>query len=200
MNEEEKKREKETTLESITGEPGSHLAGEAIGTGAAGLAGAGIGAVLGGPVGAVIGTVIGAALGAEAGHAIAEKVDPAAEHAYWNEHHHRQPYAETDTFYQFEQYQFAYRIGVEGYKQFGHGKKFDEVVQLLKEYYVQHSSPEDVPWEKARPAVEAAYERVQDQFEKPGTPDENAARSGQEGAETNLPPQNEPRTSAENMP
>jgi hypothetical protein len=167
MSEEEKKREKHEQMDPISGEPVSHDAGTAIGSAAAGLAGAGIGMAVGGPVGATIGAVVGAVIGGGVGHAMAEKIDPAAEHAYWKEHHERQPYAEGDTTYDFEHYQLAYRTGWEGYRRFGPGKKFDDMADLLKEWYEQHSSPEDVPWEKACPAVQAAYERVQDRLEIP---------------------------------
>jgi uncharacterized protein (TIGR02271 family) len=167
MNEEQKDREKDTNPDPMTGAPGSHPAGTAVGSAAAGIAGAGIGTALGGPVGGVVGAVVGAVAGAGAGHAVAEMIDPTEEEAYWKEHHQRQPYAEADTANKYENYQSAYRTGWEGYGEHGPGKKFHEVADKLKDRYEEHRTERDVPWDKARPATEAAYERVQDRIEIP---------------------------------
>ena len=76
-----KEAKQDLNADIITGEPGSHPVGTAIG----GLGGAAAGAAIGtlaGPLGTLIGGAIGAIVGGGAGHAAAEAIDPTREEAY----------------------------------------------------------------------------------------------------------------------
>ncbi len=141
----------------ITGEPGSHPIGTGAGTAGGGVAGAAIGGAVGGPVGAVVGAVIGGVAGAYGGRGVAEAVNPTQEEKYWRENHASQPYATADD--SFERYAPAYRTGYEGFTKYP-GKDYADVEDDLALDYQKHDPNTALPWDRARPAVKAAWERV----------------------------------------
>jgi len=130
-----------------TGAVGGAVAGAIIGTGVAG------------PVGTAVGAVIGAVVGAGGGEATKHMVNPHAESAYWREQHEKQPYAEKEVPY--EHYEPAYRTGFEGPGK--HAEKehrtFEEAEPHLRKEY--EATGANLPWEKALPAAQAAWTRVQ---------------------------------------
>ena len=81
----------------ITGAPGSHPAGTAVGGVAGAAAGAAAGTAVGGPLGGLVGGTIGAVAGGAGGKAVAEEVNPTVEDAYWREHYSNEPYYDRNT-------------------------------------------------------------------------------------------------------
>lgn len=141
----------------ITGEPGSHPVGTGVGAAGGGLTGAAIGGVVGGPAGAAIGAVVGGVAGAYSGKGIAEAINPTEEEQYWRENHPRQEWAHPETPY--EHYAPAYRTGYMGVKKYA-GKHYHEIeVDLARDYEKNDANPA-IPWDRARPAVKAAWDRL----------------------------------------
>ncbi len=141
----------------LTGESGSHPVGTGVGTAGGGLTGAAIGAVIGGPIGAAVGAVVGGIAGAISGHGVAEAMNPTVEESYWREKHGEQPWADKES--NFEHYAPAYRTGYEGVMKYV-GKKYDEIeVDLARDYEKNDANPA-IPWDRAQPAVKAAWHRV----------------------------------------
>src|SRR6476620_12548501 len=100
----------------ITGTPGAHPVGTGVGAAVGGAAaGAAVGSVAG-PVGTLAGIIGGAVIGGLAGKGIAEKIDPTREDAYWRENHARQGWANGRS---YDEFRPAYRVGYEGYGQYG---------------------------------------------------------------------------------
>ena len=139
----------------ITGEPGAHPVGTAVGAVAGGLAGKGV----------------------------AESIDPRAEDAYWREHHREQKY--TAGARPFDAYALAYRVGYTGYSEGlnfedreadlrmeyeGGPQKAEAEVARAESRNVpdetipgtmqNNMSPYPLRWDEAREAARAAYERV----------------------------------------
>ena len=77
--------------------------------------------------------------------------------AYWREHHAKQPYADKNL--SFEHYAPAYRTGHEGAAKYT-GKKFEEIEDDLALDYEKNRAGSDLPWDQARPAVQAAWDRL----------------------------------------
>lgn len=158
-NEPEKSPAEEMRHEDpLTGAPGAHPV--ATGTGAliGGVAGAVIGAALAGPVGSIAGAsmVGGAFAGGLIGKGAGEIVNPTVEDAYWRERHALEAYGAGTA---YEDYEPAYRSGYEGYEKYG-GVDFVDVEADISRDYMSHRA--GLPWEKARPAAEAAWERIRD--------------------------------------
>jgi hypothetical protein len=83
--------------------------------------------------------------------------DPAAEEAYWREHHAEQPYVDKNRPY--EHYAPAYRAGYEATLAYP-GKKFEEIEDDIALNY-ERARPEDaLPWDHVRPAVKAAWDKL----------------------------------------
>ena len=141
----------------ITGEPGSHPVGAGVGATGGGVAGAAIGAAVGGPVGAAVGAVVGGVAGAYGGRGVAEAVNPTVEEQYWRENHAAQSWASADRPY--EHFAAAYRTGYQGVMKYA-GKKYEEVETDLALDYQKHDPTTALPWDRARPAVKAAWHRV----------------------------------------
>ena len=141
----------------LTGEPGSHPVGAGVGAAGGGVTGAAIGAAIGGPVGAAIGAVVGGVAGAYSGKGVAEVVNPTFEEEYWRENHGAQSWADEQS--SFEHYAPAYRTGYEGALKY-EGKEYDQVEADLARDYENHDANAVVPWERARPAVRAAWDRM----------------------------------------
>ena len=146
----------------ITKAHGSHLVGTGIGAVAGGAAaGAAVGTVAG-PVGTIAGAAVGAVVGGLAGKGVAEMVNPTIEDAYWRENHSRQPYAKGRL---YDDYGPAYRIGYEGYAQYGanEGTFEEREVELRKSY---EATQPKLAWGEARPASRAAWQRFRDRRPK----------------------------------
>jgi len=142
----------------LSGAPGAHPL--ATGTGAllGGVAGAVLGAAMAGPVGSIAGaSMVGGALaGGLLGKAAGEIADPTIEDAYWRERHPLEAYGAGTA---YEDYEPAYRAGYEGFDRHG-GEQFADVEADIAHDYASHRA--GVPWEKARPAAEAAWGRLRD--------------------------------------
>lgn len=149
------KNDKSRNPDPITGAPGSHPVGTGLGAAVGGAAaGAAAGTVVG-PVGTVVGAAAGAIIGGLAGKGIAEKIDPTREDAYWRENHLQQSYANNRP---YEAYAPAYRVGYEGYGQYGAaGKSFEESEADLRRAYEEQEA--DLAWDDARIASRAAWNR-----------------------------------------
>jgi uncharacterized protein (TIGR02271 family) len=127
-----------------------------VGAVGGGIAGAAAGTAIGGPVGTVVGAIVGAVAGGAGGYAVGEAIDPAAEDAYWRENHYNQPFAKSGSYDEYEQ---GYRTGYQGYGKYAPGRRtFDEAEPDLRNEYIQ--SGRNLPWEKARDASRAAWNRV----------------------------------------
>ena len=156
MNEENPK-EANTNPDPITHEHGSHPVGTGVGAAGGGLAGAAVGAAVGGPVGAAIGAVVGGVAGAYSGRGVAEAINPTQEEEYWREHHHKQNWADQES--TFEHYRPAYRTGIEGKIKHA-GKEYHEIEADLARDYEKNDANPAIPWDRARPAVRAAWDRI----------------------------------------
>lgn len=155
LNRESKKKDKARNPDPITGASGSHPLGTGVGAAVGGAAAAGAAAgMAAGPVGTVIGAAAGAVVGGLAGKGIAEKVDPTREDAYWRENHPRQGWAKGRA---YEEYQPAYRVGYEGYAQYGGTGTFEEREAELRRHY--ESTQPKLGWDEARPASRAAWQK-----------------------------------------
>lgn len=153
------KEQKELRNEDpATGAPGSHPLATGIGATIGGIAGAAIGTAVAGPVGGAAGAALagGAVLGGLAGKYTGEAVDPTIEDAYWREHHHSQPFGNDAP---YEAYAPAYRVGYEGFATH-QGRQFADVEADLQKEYEGHRA--SVPWDKARRASKAAWQRSYD--------------------------------------
>lgn len=149
---------RDINADPLTGEPGAHPVATGVGAAGAGAAGAAIGGAVGGPVGAAVGAVIGAVAGGYGGKAVGEVIDPTAEDAFWREEHERQSWAGSES--RFEDYQPAYRAGYQGYdRHAGTGGRFEDAETQLHADYERDGGR--VPWEKARAATRAAWNRVE---------------------------------------
>ena len=155
---EHSKDEPDKNRDPLTGEPGSHPIGTGVGAAGGGLTGAAIGAAVGGPIGAAIGAVVGGVAGAYGGKGVAEAVNPTEEEKYWRENHASQSWAEGESS-SYEQYGPAYRTGYEGVMKYA-GKNYHEIeTDLARDYETNDANPA-IPWDRARPAVKAAWTRV----------------------------------------
>ncbi|WP_255429357.1 hypothetical protein [Ramlibacter albus] len=147
------------------------VGGGAVAGAAAGgvIGGATAGALAGGVTGPV-GAAIGAAVGAVAGAIAGKKADPAIEDSYWRENHKTRPYAQKDV--GFDQYQPAYRAGVESFNR-NPDRSFDDVEPELSRDWSRARGSSSLEWEHARPAARDAWERVSNAAERaiPGDSD-----------------------------
>lgn len=154
---------------------------KAAGAGAGAVGGAAAGGVVGGatagalaggvtgPVGAAIGAAVGAVAGAVMGKKAA---DPVAEDSYWRQNHATRPYARKDV--AFDDYQPAYRAGVESYNR-NPGRSFDEIEPELGRDWNRARGKSSLEWEHARPAARDAWDRVSNAVERavPGDSDKD---------------------------
>jgi hypothetical protein len=79
------------------------------------------------------------------------------EDAYWREQHGKQPYA--DPALPYEHYAPAYRTGYEAAEKHA-GKHFDDIEMDLALDYEKAHPDSPLPWDLARPAVKAAWDRL----------------------------------------
>lgn len=147
----------------ISGARGSHPVGTGVGAVAGGAAtGAAVGSVAG-PVGTAAGVVGGAIVGGLAGKGIAEAVNPTAEREYWGNAYAREPYYQSGR--TFDDYDPAYRTGYEGYARYGRERNWDQCEVDLRRDYEKNKGKGRFDWEQARPAVRAAWDRLDRNFE-----------------------------------
>ncbi|MEP6955580.1 MAG: hypothetical protein ABI883_02050 [Chthoniobacterales bacterium] len=151
------KSEADLNQDPITGEPGSHPIGTGVGTTGGGLTGAAIGAAVGGPVGAAVGAVVGGIVGAYGGRGVAEAVNPTLEEKYWRENHSSRVWADESASY--DHFAPAYRTGYEGITKYS-GREYHEIEGDLARDYEKNDAHPAIPWDRARPAVRAAWDRV----------------------------------------
>ncbi len=96
-------------------------------------------------------------VGAYSGRGVAEAVNPTAEDAYWRENHTSQEWANEGSTY--DEYAPAYRTGYEGVMKYA-GRDCEQVETDLALDYQKHDPNTALPWDRARPAVKAAWQRV----------------------------------------
>jgi len=153
----DKKRTKnrDSNPDPITKAPGSHPVGTGVGAAAGGAAtGAAVGTVAG-PAGTIAGAAVGAIVGGLIGKGVAESINPTVEDAYWRENHSRQYYARNTA---YDAYAPAYRVGYEGYGEYGSsGKTFEQSEADLRRRY-EANNP-GLKWDDARFASRAAWDR-----------------------------------------
>lgn len=126
-----------------------------------------IAAAVAGPVGLAAAAVGGAIIGGYMGKAAGELMDPTSEEAFWRAEHPRQPYGGQTN---FQDYALAYRTGYEGYvgsaNQGKPERSFDEAEADLRARY--EAGGPTIPWEQARTASRAAWDRVHRRATAPG--------------------------------
>jgi hypothetical protein len=81
---------------------------------------------------------------------------PEREAAYWREQHPKQPYAKK---YPYKEFEHAYRMGYDTFFRYP-GKSFDEVEESVATDYEQARPTSALPWDIARPAVNAVWEKM----------------------------------------
>lgn len=147
-------------------------AGAVVGAAAGGVAGgAAAGALAGGLTGPV-GAVIGAAVGALAGVMTREspKVDTVVEDSFWRHNFATRPYVTSGS--QYDQYQPAYRYGMDSYAA-DPQRDFDEVEPELGRDWHRARGTSSMEWDHARHASRDAWHRLKDGAERaiPGDSD-----------------------------
>lgn len=151
-------KQPDANRDPITGAPGAHPVGVGVGAAAGGIAaGAAAGTLAAGPVGTVVGAAIGAIAGGLGGKAVAEHFDPTAEEAFWRENHSKQPYYQQGDDY--DRYAPAYKMGWES-RLAGTAGSFDDAEPALRDRYASMEAGSVAPWDRAREASRAAWNRV----------------------------------------
>jgi hypothetical protein len=140
----------------ITDEPGAHPIEAGIGAAVAGAAsGVAVGAVAG-PVAAAVGAAAGAVVGGYAGKGIGELIDPTTEDDWLRDHFESRPYVEAGD--KFEDFCPAFRYGA-----LAESKHGDAGIDLTDEQLQRDweaSKESNMPWTKAKGAVQDAYDRT----------------------------------------
>lgn len=158
------RRATDDNRDPISGARGAHPVGTGVGAVAGGAAaGAAVGSVAG-PVGTAAGVVGGAIAGGLVGKGVAEKVNPTAEREYWSQNYSREPYYRANR--SFEDYEPAYRAGYEGYARHGSQRGWDQCETDLRREFESNKGRSRLRWEEARPAVRAAWDRVDRNFDR----------------------------------
>lgn len=148
----------------ISGARGAHPVGTGVGAVAGGAAtGAAVGTVAG-PVGTAAGIAGGAIVGGLVGKGVAESVNPTAEREYWTKNYNREPYYESGR--TWDDYEGAYRTGYEGYGEYAGSRTWDQCEVDLQRRYEQNKGKSRLTWQQARPAARAAWDRIENNFER----------------------------------
>jgi hypothetical protein len=140
----------------ITDAPGSHPIEAGIGAAVVGAANGVVMGVVAGPVAAAVGAAAGAVAGGYVGKGIGELIDPTTEDTWLQDHFASRPYvAAGET---FETYRPVYRYGALAESKYGEAgiDLMDE--QLQRDWEVSKDS--NMPWDKAKEAVQDAYDRT----------------------------------------
>jgi hypothetical protein len=156
MSKTQRKTRNDEHEDPLTGAPGAHPVGVAMGATGGAAAGAAVGAVAG-PVGIAVGAAVGGVAGGLAGKGAAEAINPTVEDAYWRENYKARDYVEAGRDYEY--YQPAYRFGWESYSQYGE-RQFDELDADLARRWDEHRGDSTQTWREARAAARDAWNRV----------------------------------------
>lgn len=160
-------KEHKENRDPITDEKGAHPVGVGVGTAVGGAAGGAAGAAaamaatgaaagsVAGPVGTVVGVVAGGIIGAVVGKQVAENVNPTEEDAYWRGNYSSRPYIDKGA--RYEDYQPAYQYGWESRSR-SQGRGFEDMESELRTGW-EGNKPR-LGWDKARPAVRDAWDRI----------------------------------------
>ena len=142
----------------ITGAPGSHPVGTAVGGVGGAVAGAAIGSMAG-PLGTLIGGAIGAVAGGGAGHASAEAIDPTREEAYWRAEHANANYYKEG--YDFDRDMHpAYAVGYANRGRYPADARFEDHEDDLRRSWEEVKGDSRMDWNDARMASHDAWVRV----------------------------------------
>lgn len=141
----------------ITGAPGAHPVGTALGGASGAVAGAIAGTAVAGPVGTLVGAAVGAVAGGLVGKGAGEAINPTEEDTYWRSHYKSEPYYVVGR--QYDDYAPAYRTGYE-YRAEQPGQTFEEVEVDMKRRYDVARGTSTLAWEQARSATRAAWARA----------------------------------------
>ena len=141
----------------ITGAPGAHPVGTALGGSSGAVAGAVAGTLVAGPVGTVVGAVVGAVAGGLAGSAAGEAANPTEEDIYWRSRFSAEPYYENGRLY--EDYAPAYRTGYEA-RNAQDGQSFEQAEADLQARYLRYRGTSRLDWAHARAPTRAAWDRA----------------------------------------
>jgi hypothetical protein len=140
----------------ITDAPGSHPIETGIGAALAGAAcGMAVGAVAG-PAAAAVGVAAGAVAGGYAGKGIGEMIDPTTEDNWLRENFKSRPYVEEGDSY--EDFNKAFRYGALAESKYGDAGIDLRDEQLQRDW--EASTESNMPWTKAKGAVQDAYDRT----------------------------------------
>jgi len=140
----------------LSGAPGSHPVGTALGGSSGAVAGALAGTAVAGPIGTVVGAVVGVLAGGLAGKAIGESVNPTEEDTYWRGRYVNEPYYENGRAY--DDYAPAYRTGYMARSE-NDVRSFDEAEADLQARYLRDRGASKLEWAQARAATRAAWDR-----------------------------------------
>jgi len=158
--------EEDLNRDPLSGTPGAHPIGTTGGAASGAVAGGAAGLAVGGPIGGLVGIAAGAVAGGLAGKGVAEMVNPTEEEEYWKDSYRSEPYYMKGKPY--EHYAPAYRTGWEG-RVLHDGHSFEEAESDLIARYNQTRTEDDVAWNDVKPAVHAAWDRVDhNRHSKPG--------------------------------
>lgn len=151
----------DTNPTPLTVEPDApHL--PSLGAAGGAVAGADTGAIAG-SAGLVTGLVAGAGAGGPCGEAVAKRIKPTFEDAYWRELHTGEPYYEPGRSY--DDYRPAYELGWSSRALHAMSKEdFDSIEPELAQGWNARHGNSSLPWERARPATRAAWDRAQSAF------------------------------------
>jgi hypothetical protein len=140
----------------ITDEPGAHPIETGIGAAVAGAAGGVAAGSFAGPVAAALGAVVGAVAGGYAWKGLGEMIDPTTEDNWLRDQFESRPYVKKGE--AFETYVPAYRYGAEAEAKYGDAGIDLMDAKLQREW--EASKDSDMPWTKAKAAVQDAYDRT----------------------------------------
>ena len=146
----------ERNADPITNAPGSHPIETGIGAAVAGAASGMAAGVVAGPVAVAVGVAVGAVAGGYAGKGIGEMIDPTTEDKWLRDNFNSRPYAAKGD--KYEDFHPAYRYGALAESKHGDAG-IDLMDQQLQSDW-EASKESDMPWTKAKGAVQDAYDRV----------------------------------------
>jgi len=140
----------------ITNAPGAHPIEAGIGAAVAGAASGVVASAVAGPVAAAVGAAVGAIAGGYAGKGIGEWIDPTTEDNWLRDNFRSRPYVnEGDT---FEDFAPAFRFGALAEAKHGDAGIDLRDEQLQRDW--EASKETDMPWTRAKGAVQDAYDRT----------------------------------------
>lgn len=153
--------------DKVADEAEEKLGTHPLGSTAGAVGGAVAGAVTGlaaGPVGSVAGAVggavLGAGLGASSTGGTAPVVDTSPHEAWWREHYASRPYVPAGAAY--DDYEPAYRYGIERYMQTDRPREWNEVEDEMADGWPAAKGRSRLGWEEAKHAVRDAWERMRE--------------------------------------